>query len=115
MLASNEHFPGEKPSLPPHISHLSSPVMHSGMLDDISDRSDDELYTPFCKSQPLRSGYYQITTVSGIPLGRGKLSEFDPSLVVTLPRDSAAPKVFLANHNHPTELIKLSVVVHSST
>ncbi|KAJ3558558.1 hypothetical protein NM688_g852 [Phlebia brevispora] len=41
------------------------------------------------------SGYYRISTINGVPLGRGKLSEYDPSLVVALPRDSAAPKWFL--------------------
>lgn len=73
------------------------------MLDDISDRSDDETYASSSSSEreELQSGFYRITTVNGVPLGRGKLSEYDPSLVVTLPRHTPAPKVC---HLHPNIL-----------
>lgn len=92
------------------------PSVTMPMLDDISDRSDDETYASSSSSerQELQSGFYRITTVNGIPLGRGRLSEYDPSLVVTLPRHAPAPKVC---HLHPNMLASSHVikVVHTET
>ena len=69
--------------------------MPGPMLEDISDRSDDEASSPTFTTQQLRSGFYKIETISGVPIGRGKISEYDASLVVALPRDTPAPRVRL--------------------
>ena len=63
------------------------------MLEDISDRSDDEASSPTFTTQQLRSGFYKIATVGGVPLGRGKVTEYSPTLVIALPSDAPAPLV----------------------